>query len=570
MDAAILTFRRFNPFTVIGPIAFRLLIISNQKQGPGGVRPSANILHVVRFSSILLLFLFAIISAKGLGLDRSEASTRLQYHAMPVAISVLRHDWPYNYTANFSVAMAFQNPAYGSLADRIERVSKPDFPKGTGTYFWNVDDRGLADYVYLSALMFGPTLDGLFWSYFLILGVAVLAFMMGNWQTPNGFTFLVIYLAALGVSFMVWSSAPGTPQFGETSIHISESRLLGIMTILPIAHLFLFNIRRGPVMMPQATAVFVQIFVFIFLLHIRSSVIWQFWVLAILILCWVALSEAPRKPKVLRAIVSVFVMGIGIYGALPVYKKAVYHEWYFDHSGARTIWHNIVMGFGQSPTLSQKYQIYGDDASSIRAVIQYTADTAHQNNKAFPIDPVKIDAVKQAALNSLGSHNEFNWKAHEQKARQLALTIAGNNFWDVVKLYAYHKPLTLLSNYSCLFLTPPKNATSWGCAAPKDGKTSASIYPWLLTGAFLVFLISFVRVCVGDMTPKNHDSPTYIFATTMALGGMIPPLAFYPSLTTGGPWFLSLLLISLLFVSRAGVVAGEFSLSKILARYSNP
>ena len=75
-------------------------------------------------------------------LDR-HVTNRLQFHAIPVALSVLYHGRTHDYTAYSSVAIPFQTPA-PDVDTKIARAIGNVPPPGDSTYYWVADDRGMS------------------------------------------------------------------------------------------------------------------------------------------------------------------------------------------------------------------------------------------------------------------------------------------------------------------------------------------------------------------------------------------------------------------------------------------
>jgi hypothetical protein len=135
------------------------------------------------------------------------------------------------------------------------------------------------------------------------------------------------------------------------------------------------------------------------------------------------------------------------FGLLTAYKHATYTPRYFEDMGARTIWHNALMGFWLSPRIAGKYQLAVSDSAVIQSVLAYMG-ASH--------DPRLTPAWTEGnALGSLGGHGSFDWFTYEGAARDLYLHIWRTNTLDAVRAYAIDKPGEMLSVITKAVHPPP-------------------------------------------------------------------------------------------------------------------
>jgi hypothetical protein len=166
-------------------------------------------------------------------IDR-QVSNRIRYHAMPVAVSVLSHGRPYDYTAFNGIAIGFQIP--GPVDTRIEWTIQYQPMPNEATYYWAADDRGMADYVIGAFLLFGPHSSSLYKFYFVVLGLSVLLFLLDlGWHAGASAT-LIFALAALYTCLAVIPLGNLTVAMFEPG-SLFEPRIIELLSFVAVLHL---------------------------------------------------------------------------------------------------------------------------------------------------------------------------------------------------------------------------------------------------------------------------------------------------------------------------------------------
>ena len=120
---------------------------------------------------MLLLVIFALffyIFYLGLELNlQKDVSNRIRFHALPVAMSVLYHHHPHDYTGLKSLSGHFK------VSDPIEVLIKMQNHKiymvMIRLYYWVADDKGFEDYIIAAFYLFSAKLNSLYYMWFLIL-----------------------------------------------------------------------------------------------------------------------------------------------------------------------------------------------------------------------------------------------------------------------------------------------------------------------------------------------------------------------------------------------------------------
>ncbi len=489
-----------------------------------GVLPSTRVAFAL---SAALVGLVALLFATDRRLELYEsASGRYRIHAIPVALSVLHHQRPHDYTAIRPLAMIFQNDQV-ELNDKIRAAMRATYAPDAATYYWVADDRGLADYVFAAFRIFGPRVLSLSKFYFLLLGLSVLLFIVGYWQSPAVLLLPAFALLAwLGIAQVLIFPLPFPNAQGEWAERIAlyESRMFDVLALTAVLHLAVLVMRPSPHRAAWFTAV-LQAALLLFLYHARSSLGWQY--LALFSLCglrvawWlVARCRSPEAPRVAIVAPAVFVATLLMLSlaSLKHYQRVAYHAGYREEFGQRTFWHNALMGLQYHPRLRDELPM---PLCEDRAAIDLVLHTMQERNPELDLNQWNW----MAALNSLGNHNGFDWVKYEATARAIYLESWRDRPTEMAACYGYYKPLDIANQ--AMSVSARLGAAAWSGAA------------WhFLIGLALV--IAAMRVAVVHSGGRFHaDLAAMVGVVTVLLPfSLIPGIAFYPALTTVACFYL--------------------------------
>jgi hypothetical protein len=478
-----------------------------------------------------------------LGLYR-HASTRYRFHAIPVAISTLYRDRAHDYTAHRNLARHFHD-ADKSLDEQIKQAIHPDYDVGAGTYFWVADDRGLADYVTAAFTLFGPRTRSLSKFLFVVLGLAFLLYAVGYWRTPAAFLLPVLVLLGwLGIAQVMLHRVPfpnGVGWWGE-EIALNESRMFDVLALVSVLHLAVLAC-GGPRVSRLAWATAMpQTLILVFLYHARSSVGWQYLALfaiaGVRVGWWVIVRPRPGARELARPLFVAALLAGTLVG-LKQYQRAHYHPDYFTEAyGQRTFWHNALMGLWYHPTLRDELPMkVCDDRDAVDLVL------ARMEAKDPDLDRNQWNW--QAALNSLGNHNPFDWVRYETEARAIYVGLWREEPGRMAACYGWYKPLDIA-----------KQAARLGVRLSENAATGRA--PEFLAGLALV-LAALAGVVVAAR--RDHE----FRASLRSLGrvvvclvpfSLIPGVAFYPATATVSCFYLLSLtgaaLLSVRLLTRGG------------------
>src|SRR5262249_22143044 len=137
---------------------------------------------------------------------------------------------------------------------------------------------------------------------------------------------------------------------------------------------------------------------------------------------------APRS-ALARPLFVALVLAVSLVG-LKQYQRAAYHRHYTSTYGQRTFWHNALMGLAYHPRLRDELPMaLCDDRNAVDLVL------ARMEERDPNLD--KNQWNWQAALNSLGNHNAFDWNRYEAVARGIYFDLWRSRPTQMTACYGY-------------------------------------------------------------------------------------------------------------------------------------
>jgi hypothetical protein len=483
--------------------------------------------HVVAVWLWVALALGAIyLQGRQLGVDRN-VTNRLRYHAIPIAISVLYHGRPYDYTAFKSLAMRFQSVV--PLDSVIIHAVYQQPPADDATYYWVADDRGMSDYVIGAFYLFGPRTSSLYSFYFVVLGVSCLLFLADAGRHAGMNVVLILAMGAIYSCLLVMPLVQTYHAFMEPASPF-EPRMIELLSYVATLHLAFTTFTERPWSPRRVVAVVGQAAVLVVCYHARSALVWQVaFVLAAGLASAVKRREmfnrrpAENEHRVVPATrsLSVFMPAASVLVALlalAAYRHAVYNSRYFEDMGSRTFWHNSLMGLGSNEQLAATYGLRISDSAVIDAVILHLKQTA---------DP-RLTAVwtNENIRNSLGNWFVFNWFEYEGAARDL--------YWHI---WRAHWPSAL----RCYLVDKPVEIVNLAWRVSREATRSQAIGRYLALNQFspgaLLIILPAVLVAITMRVPL---APIAAAAGALLLFSALPALVIYPVVSTMMGLFASL------------------------------
>jgi hypothetical protein len=497
----------------------------------------------------LMTLMFLMLFSRGvqLGLDHGS-SGRVSIHAVPVAIATLYHGLPHDYTSRKAFALAFQD-ADMTFQEKVDAALKASVDEESEKYYWAADDRGMADFVIGAFKLFGPKERSLYRFYFVVLLISLVAYAVAYYRNTAALALAVFALAGVAAfqsilplvdeaTFLAMANADKR----MAPVGMFEPRALDVLTMLAVLHLSLYAWRTPKPGILNVVMLVVQVLVFVFVYHARSSLGWQ--VVAILLLSVLVLGYRSwaggkqRLRQITVALLPVLFLAAGL-AALQVYKRQAYDPLYFAEAGSRTFWHNALMGLGSSRHLGEKYGLGVDDRMIVEAVVKHA--------KGRMGDRLGPEWEAQKILESLGGHGIFDWKTYEIEARSLYFEIISANKRRAAVTYLIRKPLESLS----VVLRSMREHRDPKIAQVQNAKgLFFNPYAWPFAGAALAALL----LAFGELR-RSRD--IWLMIGVIAVASLIPSIAFYSATLTLGGFFVTISIAAYLALCSAADFLGH-------------
>lgn len=389
-----------------------------------------NILRGLVYAVLSLTVLYFIVSGIEIGLHHS-ATERTRYHGLPVAISQVFFNQPHDYTAIKSVALPFQSSApYNSLIKAAKSASRDSSVGKDQTYYWLADDRGFSDLINISIRMFGARIEGLYFAFCGIIVISILLSLMIFYRDTFALSCLSLYVLAYA-SFLPALGAVTKNSVVATnfSVNISETRTFEMLALLYFLQIVLLIIRKTPLSKTAIGCLAIQAIIVGFLYSCRSSIGWV--VVCVAVLCGGAslrflLSSLKNNRYAMRRLLwSAFGIVFLLAGVFTFkgWHALAENPYYLEQGGARTFFHNALMGLAGS-TVIEKYGITGvDDRLAIRATNRWLAEQD------------RADYDENQLLNALGGHATADWLSYEESAKDFYFYLWRKHSFQLMQTY---------------------------------------------------------------------------------------------------------------------------------------
>ena len=504
--------------------------------------------HELRPRLRALVWLWAVLALSAIyirgpriEIDR-QVTNRLQYHAIPVAISVLFHGHPHDYTALTSIARTFQD-AKTDVEVKIIRTILNEPPADDTTYYWAADDRGMADYVIAAFRLFGPSTKSLYKFYFVVLAASVVLFLADLAWAPIASALLLLVLGGIYACTSVIPLGNLTlPIFEPSSIY--EPRIVELLAYVATLHLALtpfFSARWSPA---RRAIVAMQAAILVACYHMRSSVGWEVsFILMLNVACWIwrhrhqarAQGDGALRPTMIAATWPSICLAAGLV-LLFAYHRVAFNPRYFRDMGSRVVWHNALMGLSFNAHLREKYRLAVDDRAVVNAVRTYLQSTN---------DPrLTVEWNETTILNSLGGHTVFDWFAYEGAGRDLYRHIWRSDPGAMLRLYTVDKPAETIRVIVKAFQASPDS--------PGTIPDGMRFNPFSRVALLIVLPAIVLMWMSGGAIVPTLSVVLFLFACSV-----VPGIFFYPVVYTMMGAFATVALAGYLTVARLLLLVEE-------------
>ena len=333
---------------------------------PSGTRER----RVVVLFACLLPVLFGLWAnldeVRSLGMHRNPPGWQVDAIAPVISGLYFGHAW--NYTGLVDVRDRFLSRVTGHDSATLNAAIASTLATDPGSvsreyYLLGSDDKGVVDFVALSFLIFGKNVEGFLYTYFLILAISTLAFVVHFWNKPWAL-FLMASFYAAHLAFLP------TVFLNLQLKSVIALRFMPVASMIACLHIVI-AVLRWRLTGKQIALVVLQACVVIFVIHVRSSAVWQVGAVGVALLVVVACRGCAQAPPLRR-----FAMGAWPLAALVVglvglngYQKVAYAPEYHrgDQILGHVFWHSFYSGLAFHPELARRFELKIDDVSIVRA-----------------------------------------------------------------------------------------------------------------------------------------------------------------------------------------------------------
>jgi hypothetical protein len=310
-----------------------------------------------------------------------------------------------------------------ALTYPIDESLPPDIIRG--------NERGYADFVYLSFSLFGTNAISLYYFYYLLLAISVVVFIFEFKDRPGALFLLSAYLSSLPF-MMEYATAAGVQVQA-----LQNSRTFGVFTLLPMLHLLLATIYGRGINRDRIIRVAIQAMLMGFMLMSRLAVFWQFLVIFSVAGAYAALILFRHKTRAdIFGFMRIKLMpaGVLIIATLLNIGWIVANEdqMYQQDSAGHLFWHNVLAGaLVSSPVLQENYVVesqrngYGDRLAYEAVMADLT-----RRDDASP-------SIASRYNGTIVIRPDRAWGEYEALARSLVLRMALSHPFEISKGFTY-------------------------------------------------------------------------------------------------------------------------------------
>jgi hypothetical protein len=476
----------------------------------------------MRRALILALILLTVgaTMAAGWRLDMaSRVTTRHVFYSIPYSISRL-YFGSHGYVILGDIADVFLD-AHPHVTNETLRRSLSIHPRPDRLMLFPADDKGDADFVTLSFLIFGLNLEGLYYTWFLLFVVSIAIFVATFWRDASRLAAVCVLLLAIYVGFF---ALPLTNEL--FSIH--NPRSFGIVSLVAVLHLSFAMIDRQRLSRARLAAAAAQATFIAFSIHVRTTEFWQ--VMALVGLAAVLWIRDHSRDGV-RALWPVAMALAAVFG-LELYQRASFDRVYAStHVQHRIVWHNVGIGFALNPYLAKKYDLMIDDMPMIQLVRRRLVET----NRASELNDVFRPAGQEDyKYNGIAK----DYVRYEQLARDVVLSIMWHNKLQAVETFVVEKPRVLFRQLAWAagyggYTTDDLYLTGQAVALATDqARQDKGIYLSLFSPLPWAGVIA--AVCLGGVRRAREYVVLSGLALSMCAASLLPALVAYPIISALG------------------------------------
>lgn len=490
------------------------------------------------------------------------------FNAIPPAISSVVFGHDKKYTSLVAVSDMYRSELgdqatdAGAINKTIARIANSDLTNNNKDYqpLGIVDEKGIVDFVEIAFRLFGLNVQGTVYLYFLVLLASCSLFILGFHKYPSCLLLLAGFLVAF---YLVLPGIIFNPQLAS----ILMLRAMPILAMVACLHCILY-VLLAPPGRNQVLLVAIQVVVLIFVVHMRTTAIWQVLTIATVSAIaftyqiWHKTNRQPPgslRPRItLSALWPLLLVAIAYLG-LQSYRTWAFPEEYQrgEQIMTRTIWHNVFSGLALHPQFAERYNLRIDDNSVIQAAGEYLVEKGRAQ---------QWESVGSGAPNFSVTH----WTAYDKVVREMLADRCVTYVYACLSATFYYKPLSLGRTLAWLYgmraSLPDLDifvSRYWGDAVKVqmlelgrqlDAQKSRA-YPW--TPLAILLLLPFTVLLLGEDRHSRGAALAGIVALTA--GSTLPSLIGYPApFAVADTAIAVLILLYFCFFSVLALLLGNF------------
>lgn len=373
---------------------------------------------------IIIIAMITIILIYQLGISLGMSDTihlRHTLYSIPGAIGFLNHGGTgYTVYSQLTDLIGSGQADINSLISQAIHFKNLDHQK---IFLIPSDDKGTIDFAVGSFVVFGSKIQSLYKGYFLLLIVSATVYFLQFRKRESELIYLTLFLLSL---FTMTRVFPLTKEL--FSFH--NPRVFGTLAIIPVMHLCFLMLGNLRPTIGTLTGAFLQVFLLVEVIHVRSTEIWIFFPILML--------GMMLTVNNIKSIFRLWPVVLLIFGfiLLNIYQHVAYNSEYFKTKGQNHIfWHNVGIGLSLDPKIARDYDLSLDDLPMVNLVRRHAMEVGGKPlvNKIFG---------ENGSVNGIAD----NFKLYESTARDIIFEIIKKNPAEILYLQFWIKPKLLVMN----------------------------------------------------------------------------------------------------------------------------
>ncbi len=476
--------------------------------------------------------------------------------AMPPAISKIifggRQYMVYDFIHNKFAAMGMGIDAQRINAAISELATTP-LPLSAKELVLSGDDKGIVVISEIAFNIFGYKVEGVLYIYYLILLISGTIFCYAYRNNP----FALLLLASF---FLCHRLIQPMIKYDGQLGGLTALRCIPILAFPAVMHCLLFFWEKRVTFL-KILMLFIQIGIIVFTVFVRSTAMWELFVIAIIGILALIFNFGPNVnlgSKVYSARCSALLAlgaSILLMTLLKVHLSYGFPEEYYrgDQIVTRVIWHNIYSGFAFNPNFVQRENLHVDDFTILEATEEYMKQSGRELEWEKVIGPST-------------DYTTINWASYDALVREMTYEKCKSYPIDCTLTIIWYKPVSLIKNLLWVygFQKYPPDMDVFVSLHPEIGTVVKNQFifasdqldlkrergaPWVIRLALFALFFA----VAGYIYPINSLIYPVLFSVgVLNIGSLAPSLVGYPAPHTIAEIALSVPLLIVCLASLIG------------------